>query len=86
MRVPKILDLRAHPFELGEESSKYNDCFLDIHAGAGSPNVHVRQKGLKATAQDWGLEYHPINRRNSKSGRGDPICRVPVVPLDARLK
>lgn len=29
MRVPKIFDLRAHPFERGEESSKYNDCFLE---------------------------------------------------------
>jgi hypothetical protein len=29
MRVPKFFDLRADPFERGEESFKYNDWFLE---------------------------------------------------------
>jgi hypothetical protein len=29
MRLPKFFDLRADPFERGEESFKYNDWFLE---------------------------------------------------------
>lgn len=29
MRIPKFFDLRADPFERGEESIKYNDWFLE---------------------------------------------------------
>jgi hypothetical protein len=29
MRIPKFYDLRADPFERGEESFKYNDWFLE---------------------------------------------------------
>jgi arylsulfatase len=29
MRIPKLFDLRADPFERGEESFKYNDWFLE---------------------------------------------------------
>ncbi len=29
MRIPKFFDLRADPFERGEESFKYNDWFVE---------------------------------------------------------
>lgn len=29
MRIPKIFDLRAEPFERGEESFKYDDWFME---------------------------------------------------------
>ena len=29
LRIPKLFDLRADPFEAGEESAKYNDWFIE---------------------------------------------------------
>ena len=29
MRIPKMFDLRADPFEAGEDSSKYDDWFIE---------------------------------------------------------
>ncbi len=44
LRIPKIFDLRADPFERGEESIKYNDWFIE----------HVPlQYGAQAIVNEW---------------------------------
>jgi arylsulfatase len=44
MRIPKVFDLRADPFERGEESFKYNDWFIE----------HVPfQYAAQAVVDDW---------------------------------
>jgi arylsulfatase len=50
LRIPRIFDLRADPFERGEESFKYNDWFVEQvpFQYAAQAVVHERLDSFKA--------------------------------------
>ena len=67
MRIPKFFDLRADPFERGEESFKYNDWFVEHvpyqYAGAGRrARVAGELQGVPAARKGGELHHRPDRR------------------------
>ena len=67
MRIPKMFDLRADPFERGEESFKYNDWFVEhtpyqYLAQAVGQRVAAKLQGVPASPEAGKLHHRPDTR------------------------
>ena len=68
MRIPKFFDLRADPFERGEESFKYNDWFIEnvlspVYGAAAAHEVAGELQGIPAARQARKLQHRPGGRK-----------------------
>lgn len=55
--------------------------------GVRPEQLEARPKDLASAVALWKrIRVCEFRRKSGETGRGDPICRVPGVPLDARLK
>ena len=68
MRIPKLFDLRADPFERGEESFKYNDWFVEHESPASMRRRQSLGKWLESfkefppRAEGRELQHRPGRR------------------------
>ena len=73
MRIPKFFDLRADPFERGEESFKYNDWFIGEHlppvpGAAAAGEVAGELQGVPAARKCGELQHRPGGREVDAEG------------------
>ena len=74
MRIPKFFDLRADPFERGEESFKYNDWFVEnmppaVRRAAAAREVAGELQGVSAAREGRELQHRPGGREADAEGR-----------------
>ena len=87
MRIPKFFDLRADPFERGEESFKYNDWFVEnisspVRCTALPDEVAGKLQGVSAARQGGKLHHRSGGRKDDAerltSGRAGYAGAAPL--------